>query len=70
MILNKVDLVWDNEPGNLQMLNHFFFMVEDMTLRQVSLRLLFIIPSPPPFLLSKSFYHCSINIHSSITNAI
>jgi hypothetical protein len=25
MILNKVDLVWDNEPENLQMSNHLFF---------------------------------------------
>jgi hypothetical protein len=49
MILNKVDLLWDNEPENLQIINHLFFMVEDMALRQVSLRLLFRLPLPSRF---------------------
>jgi hypothetical protein len=49
MILNEVDLVWDNEPENLQMSNHFFFMVGEKALRKVSLRLLFSIPHPPAF---------------------
>jgi hypothetical protein len=48
MIVSKVDLLWDNEPENLQMLNHFFFVVEDMALRRVSLRLLFSPPAPSP----------------------
>jgi len=49
MIVSKVDLLRNNEPENLQMLKHFFFVVEDMALRQVYLRLLFSpsVPSPP-----------------------
>ena len=54
MILNKVDFLWDNEPENLQKLNHFFFVVEDMALRQVSLRQLFSLPPLPSRLQNHS----------------
>ena len=68
MILNKVYLLWDKKPENLQTLNHFFFFfVEDMALRQVSLRLLF---SSPPLPFSESFYQCSMIIHSYIANVM